>query len=441
MGRFVAAALAGTVASLRAGRLEMAGPYMQATCFHPDDRAALSQAPPAEAPCDELIPRYAMDEWMSAHPGELPDHPAIFVGTHTKEKNFYQTEKRFLKEFGSTTVFALPEYAQRESHLHNPNAEGAVNASLESLARIWSKSGYLSYSDLRCRDSVCRKLSRKYSTPRVFWGNTTVTTLHVGGPGSGTPFHKHAMLWKGLTMGKKAWYILPPGSMSEAMHDFTGPNLFPVRTFHGMMQTRKVGQRPLYCVQTPGETMFIPNYWWHATMNMEHFQVAYGGSAMSLPQQQGSRTKEEILKIFPMQDFDDAGWSANSARPLSGKPWPMPYAIAARRTWMRRTCGHHVGGPRFGLEEPLQRIKSLSGSRMMDCLQETAAYIHCALARSLEEILDNDKCQTDLHLRTLRVFAMQWLGEARALSSSLVQREPTICRRMRPKAAGAEGAD
>mmetsp|Transcript_12868 Transcript_12868/g.36622 ORF Transcript_12868/g.36622 Transcript_12868/m.36622 type:complete len:469 (-) Transcript_12868:72-1478(-) len=446
LGHAVAAAVAGIAVSLSVSNPDKAEhhrrktttttttqflPYHSAIC--PAVHAEKLFADGVEdSECDELIPQYNMRWWLREKGRVLPDHPAIFFKTSTHET--VNTTLGFLKEFGSEELFALPEYAQRNGHLKNHQAMGAVNITISALPK--SKS-YLYASDSRCYDgSLCHRLARSYQVPPLFSADHMRKHLHIGGPGTGMPFHKHGHMWQGLATGRKAWYILPPGSMSENMHDLTGPYVFPVRVFHAMLRNRTLGKRPLYCVQKPGMVMYIPDYWWHATMNMDRLQVALGSKGMNLEEQKDTETKAKILEVFPRRKFDSAGWSLTSSGPLK-KSWPMPYALSARATQIRRDCGVGVVSKRYGFEEPLQRMLLLDGSHVMDCLHETAAYAHCALARALEEdVLDSEACQRQLtphHLHILRSVAIRWLTQARALSPTLVQREAVVCKRMMVK--------
>uniref|UniRef100_A0A7S1RHX8 JmjC domain-containing protein n=1 Tax=Alexandrium catenella TaxID=2925 RepID=A0A7S1RHX8_ALECA len=428
MRHVVIAATAGTAASLFINnKPELSGAYLSSTCWDEGEFNELASKNATRA-CD--LPQYHMDTWMSEHGSELPDHPAIFYRTHTQEAARWGYES-FMEEFGSRTVSALPEYAQRNGHLQNPAAEGAVNASLRWLEKHWNH-GKLYHSDQRCdSDSICHALAEEFGTPEVFRAARAQGTLSIGGAGSGMPFHKHGAFWQGLSLGRKAWYILPPGSMSERLHDITGPYIFPVRVFHGMLRTRPLGRRPLYCVQRPGETLYVPGSWWHASMNLDLFQVAYGGKPKDLKVQATSEQKVEMVKTFPQQAFDTAGWSAGSAGPPQS--WPMPSAILARLPEVRRSCGAAVESEGNGFEEILRRMKSFGGSHLMPCLADTAAYSHCALARTLEEIYSSPECAKQIPQAALQVYkarASGWLADASVLSSELVKKERTVCKRI-----------
>jgi len=397
-------------------------------------------APPADLAergldCDPQIPRYDMDEWMAKHGLKAPDHPAVFVNTHTNETGVFPDMETFLRRYGDVTVEALPEYATSGGALKNPASAGHVTASFRQLLESWNDT-FVYFSDFKCkRDSLCHTVAEEFGIPELFGRAKTVRSRNflVGGPDSGLPFHKHGMTWQSLSMGRKAWYLLPPGSMSEEIHDATGPYIFPVRSYHALMQQRRLGKRPLYCVQHPGETLFVPEYWWHSTMNLDRYQVAYGEKPIKEYQ---SRSPEltRIMEFFPLQAYDSAGFSSRIAGGASGNEDPMPYALMARTEQLRQQCSvEAMDGTAHGLELPMSRLRNLTGTTLMQCgLADTAAWAHCYMAKWVKNLpqncsdrLDRDtvrRLQQDANERSLR-----WRRAARELSPQLFERERAIC--------------
>uniref|UniRef100_A0A7S0GS00 JmjC domain-containing protein n=2 Tax=Amorphochlora amoebiformis TaxID=1561963 RepID=A0A7S0GS00_9EUKA len=82
----------------------------------------------------------------------------------------------------------------------------------------------------------------------------------VGAAESGTSFHKHTNAYNSVLFGVKKWFLLPPisspkylakGSMSQWRKNMKAYDFY----------------KPLTCTQYPGETLFIPSDWEHATYN------------------------------------------------------------------------------------------------------------------------------------------------------------------------------
>jgi len=388
--------------------------------------------------CDDLIPRYDMAAWIEQHGKFVPDHPAVFVNTGTHEAEVFPSMEVFLARHGNERVVALPEYAQSGSHLKDPNAAGRINASFRELADIWNDT-FVYFSDFKCLEgSLCWNSSQQFGAPAIFATRQFQSkNFLVGGPDSGLPFHKHGMTWQGLSMGRKAWYVLPPGSMSEEMHDETGPYIFPVRAYHGSMVAKPLGQRPLYCVQHPGEVVYVPNAWWHATMNLDRFQVAYGEKPNTKHQENGrSPALARMLGVFPQRAFDSAGYTSAMAAGEDSNVDPMPYSLVPRRTHLMHECGRRLDDAAVGLGEPMRRMRALAGSRTMRCgLAETAAFAHCTTARLCQRVSDFlvaghglENCSLDVAAgHRLKVQASQMMEEAAKLSPELYQREHSIC--------------
>ena len=92
----------------------------------------------------------------------------------------------------------------------------------------------------------------------------TNAIFYLGPQGSGTGFHVHSAAYNALIYGRKRWFLLPPrvpavkdnseGAWSEKLSD-QNLNRLPVR--------------PLVCDQMAGETLYVPEGWQHAVVNIE----------------------------------------------------------------------------------------------------------------------------------------------------------------------------
>lgn len=85
----------------------------------------------------------------------------------------------------------------------------------------------------------------------------------VGGDRSGVQYHLHGPVFAETVAGFKRWALTAPTRDGEAppafdpnMHayDFFQQQLYPPNTFD--------------CTLGPGEVLFIPDLWWHATLNI-----------------------------------------------------------------------------------------------------------------------------------------------------------------------------
>ena len=109
-------------------------------------------------------------------------------------------------------------------------------------------------------------LRAELKLPPFFKAEGVTLYFALGGSRSGVQFHKHAAGWNTQIHGRKRWLLYHPDTMP--------PFHYPT---HGMsVETwlRKVfpalpaERRPLSCTVQPGELIYVPETWYHATMNM-----------------------------------------------------------------------------------------------------------------------------------------------------------------------------
>lgn len=91
--------------------------------------------------------------------------------------------------------------------------------------------------------------------------------LTLGGPQAGTQFHVHGPAFLLLLAGRKRWYLHRPGHF---------PNISAKALRLGMaaweervLPKLSSATAPTTCVQLPGETIFVPDSWAHATINLD----------------------------------------------------------------------------------------------------------------------------------------------------------------------------
>ena len=78
---------------------------------------------------------------------------------------------------------------------------------------------------------------------------------------SGRYFHQHYAAWNAVVYGRKRWFLVPPQA-------YFGPKQVDAMTSVEWAATHRNEVRPLECVQTAGTVLFVPEAWWHATINL-----------------------------------------------------------------------------------------------------------------------------------------------------------------------------
>ena len=81
---------------------------------------------------------------------------------------------------------------------------------------------------------------------------------YLGGAGSGAPYHYHKDAWNVAVFGRKRWFLTPP------LRSFYSSQ--PVADWLRADGERR--DRPLECVQEPGDILYVPHMWGHATLNL-----------------------------------------------------------------------------------------------------------------------------------------------------------------------------
>jgi ribosomal protein L16 Arg81 hydroxylase len=99
-----------------------------------------------------------------------------------------------------------------------------------------------------------------YNLPR----HIPALSFGVAGPGSGVPFHFHGPGFAEAIHGRKRWFLTKPDE-KPAFH----PNKTTLQWYFEDYPTVR-NQMELYeCTIRPGEAIYFPDKWWHATLNLD----------------------------------------------------------------------------------------------------------------------------------------------------------------------------
>jgi len=108
----------------------------------------------------------------------------------------------------------------------------------------------------------------------VLVGSIPAPFLSVGQVGTSHFYHIHEEAWLGLASGAKRWWFMPPRveyNKAAPRHVLgygagQGAHNPPVEGIAGQLR----------CDQRPGDVLWFPAGWWHATMSLEHWTVGVG---------------------------------------------------------------------------------------------------------------------------------------------------------------------
>jgi hypothetical protein len=101
--------------------------------------------------------------------------------------------------------------------------------------------------------------------------NYTEDTLYfIGAPGSGVGFHRHGHAWNVVVFGRKRWLLYPPSFLSHSTVSLQNSSLDGVgwlREYYATVVGTPLA--PLECTIGPGDILYIPAHWNHATINVQ----------------------------------------------------------------------------------------------------------------------------------------------------------------------------
>lgn len=213
--------------------------------------------------------------------------------------------------------------------------------------------------------------------------------LLVGGPGSGLPFHRHASTWQLQLMGRKEWHLVPPGRMAGALADAVGPWVYPPDAFAREVADRPLGLRPIRCTQKPGEVLYFPHQWWHATVNLDELTLSWGMKfrgnnrvrGLDSSKCEGGEQIKSLSRAFegaaePKNSLESQAPSCEDQRSCY---W---YNILGRVRQPLEAAARLSAAALAKMKESVAAPRDPTGEHK-GLLKDTVAYAHCALASAL----------------------------------------------------------
>jgi len=113
--------------------------------------------------------------------------------------------------------------------------------------------------------TIWRPLLDAYNQPK--WtvpGHQAALSFGLAGAGTGVPFHFHGPGFAEVIYGAKRWFLYPYEKRPAFDPDNTTLNWY--LTAYRELERESM---PLECLLRPGEVIYFPDKWWHATLNVE----------------------------------------------------------------------------------------------------------------------------------------------------------------------------
>eukprot|EP01116_Phalansterium_solitarium_P001765 TRINITY_DN11583_c0_g1_i1.p1 TRINITY_DN11583_c0_g1~~TRINITY_DN11583_c0_g1_i1.p1 ORF type:complete len:490 (-),score=157.25 TRINITY_DN11583_c0_g1_i1:55-1524(-) len=89
--------------------------------------------------------------------------------------------------------------------------------------------------------------------------------IAIGKTDAGIPYHFHGQAWNELLFGRKRWFLYPANSPPAGGYsDYRGQDSW-VRDNYPKI--KEAGHMPHECFQLPGDVFYVPEGWYHATVN------------------------------------------------------------------------------------------------------------------------------------------------------------------------------
>jgi len=130
--------------------------------------------------------------------------------------------------------------------------------------------------------NLVQDLSEDIQPMPAFSAHTTERhgILAIDGAGSSHGFHRHDGVWQTQVTGRKMWWLLPPSV--PATGGFRSPPIVDGQVYGNpnaceLLLRRSPPEGAHVCVMQPGDTVILPDLWWHATCALDPITASIGG--------------------------------------------------------------------------------------------------------------------------------------------------------------------
>lgn len=95
-------------------------------------------------------------------------------------------------------------------------------------------------------------------------GHEAALSFGIAAVGTGVPFHFHGPGFAEVIFGAKYWFLSPFEKRPE-----WDPNVSTLQWMKEIFLNLPLEEKPLNCLLLPGELIYFPDKWWHATLNVK----------------------------------------------------------------------------------------------------------------------------------------------------------------------------
>lgn len=243
----------------------------------------------------------------------LPDYPIVFVDHYQRQDGLAAKAARdYLIENHGETEVTLSSSNTYSHGRHTSTLEEYIKASVDTSSRFANETFYLFGNNY---NGIWSELSDLYINPPCAYCDVAgMKTLGIGGHASGVSFHFHGPGFSESIIGEKRWFLFPPSATSIVSQispnmtvaqwvDRIYPSLTNTSTTvpdeatatldgrtdtvdsdeaHTATTTQSVlSESDLAvlsatlqeCTIVPGEILYFPPMWMHATLNTAQYNV------------------------------------------------------------------------------------------------------------------------------------------------------------------------
>jgi cyclopropane fatty-acyl-phospholipid synthase-like methyltransferase/SAM-dependent methyltransferase len=134
----------------------------------------------------------------------------------------------------------------------------------------------LFFTNNKENEAFMNDLSSAYQVPDALQHITGFQVFSMVPKGRSHSFHKHGESWLGQVEGRRAWWFLPPSAAKPVR----------INACNYLNGTAEPPAGTLTCIQEPGDIVWFPTDWYHATCALDDWTVGIGAQQGPLIRQQ-----------------------------------------------------------------------------------------------------------------------------------------------------------